>query len=268
MASPPSDQQGRPNEHIAQVPPDQRDRAEKCCGVRNPRFGGCSEGQSVRTVYVSRRCTDRTRLMPSRRNRISVCLFLLAFSLAHSADAGLIEAGDLNIIDDLSNRSHGLRYLDVSYGVGRSRGDALAHARATYANARFATPDEFDDLFAAAGITYDGSLTASDAFRPGSGAIISSGRNYDRGVLLNILGQTLRNRTLILTQIPASPDLRNAVDLRLRRARIRRTRSFDANEHYSWLLVSESTALAPEPSSFALFAAGCLIIAARRRRRE
>ena len=69
------------------------------------------------------------------------------------ANAGIIESGDLNIIDDAGNASVGLRYLDMIYIDGKTEAAALA-----------ATPSEFDDLFSAAGIAYDGALTASGPF--------------------------------------------------------------------------------------------------------
>ena len=80
------------------------------------------------------------------------------------ANAGIIESGDLNIIDDAGNASVGLRYLDMTYIDGKTEAAALAAAQLVYPNVHLATPSEFDDLFSAAGIAYDGALTASGPF--------------------------------------------------------------------------------------------------------
>ena len=50
---------------------------------------------------------------------------------------------------------------------------ALSNAQTNYANARQATPAEFDDLFAAAGVVYNGAETASSGFATGGGIIIA-----------------------------------------------------------------------------------------------
>lgn len=111
------------------------------------------------------------------------------------AAADIMEVGDLNIIDQAGNASDGLRYLDMSYSDGLTMADALANARATYANARLATASEFDDLFAASTLTYDGSLKLSDAFLPGEFAWLSSQSNYDTS-LRDILGVTNLDGTI------------------------------------------------------------------------
>lgn len=109
------------------------------------------------------------------------------FGLVGVTQGALIEIADLNIIDDPGNPSDGLRFLDMSYSDGLSLTDALSGARAVYPNARLATPSEWDDLFAAAGISYTSGLTASDAFSVGVGATIAGGNNTG---FLSIMGAT------------------------------------------------------------------------------
>lgn len=121
---------------------------------------------------------------------------LAAITLALPTHASIVEVGNLNIINQLGNASDGLRYLDLSISQNGATGfnptDALAHAQTFYSNARFATASEFDDLFQAAGITYDGAETAGDVFGPGPDSVnISTGSNYDGGVLADILGRTI-----------------------------------------------------------------------------
>lgn len=115
-------------------------------------------------------------------------LISLCFSL--SANAAVIEVGDLNIINDAGNASDGLRFLDMTYSVGLTQADALANAQATYADARIATSAEWDDLFDAAGIGYDTATTASGAFEAGDNLVLSSGGLYDGGALALMLGHT------------------------------------------------------------------------------
>ena len=118
----------------------------------------------------------------NRALQITVTCVALLVVLPGASFGGLVtEVGDLNIIDDDGNPSNGLRYLDLTFSKGRTLASALANAQATYSNARLATPDEWDDLFDAAGITYDGLLTASDAFETGTSEDISSNVAYDGG---------------------------------------------------------------------------------------
>ena len=118
----------------------------------------------------------------NRALQITVTCVALLVVLPGASFGGLItQVGTLNIIVDAGNPSNGLRYLDLDFSTGLTLAGALANAQATYSNARLATPDEWDDLFAAAGITYAASLTASDAFETGPTAVISSGVAYDGG---------------------------------------------------------------------------------------
>ncbi|MEQ9406889.1 MAG: hypothetical protein RIK87_04150 [Fuerstiella sp.] len=113
-------------------------------------------------------------------------------SRAPVLSAGIIQVGDLNIIDDPGNPSNGLRYLDMSFSDGLTLADALANAQATYPNARLATPSEADDLFNASGLSLDntdGFLNLSGGWETGPNLIISSGSNYDTS-LRDILGHT------------------------------------------------------------------------------
>lgn len=56
---------------------------------------------------------------------------------------------------------------------------ALTNSQIKYANTRTATPDEFNDLFEASTLTYDGGFTLSAGFDPGLTATASSGANYN-----------------------------------------------------------------------------------------
>jgi hypothetical protein len=118
--------------------------------------------------------------------RICLLVFAIVYAAHGVAAAAIIEVGDLNIIDDPGNSSDGLRYLDTSYSQGLTASEALISARSTYGNARLASPTEFDDLFAAAGITYSQpTYTASDAFASGPDHYWTSfGDAYDDGVLM------------------------------------------------------------------------------------
>lgn len=130
--------------------------------------------------------------------RFVLLVLVLALAPVTPAHTTVVEVGDLNIINDPGNPSDGLRFLDMTFSDGLSLVAALANAQGTYSNARLATPSEFDDLFAAAGISYDSTLTASDAFTIGGGIVISSGANYDTHTLRDQLGLTAAgDRTLI-----------------------------------------------------------------------
>jgi hypothetical protein len=100
-------------------------------------------------------------------------LALVGLTLSLSANAAVVEVGDLNIINDAGNASDGLRYLDMTYSDGLTQAAALTNAQVSYANARLATASEWDDLFAAAGIAYSGAFTASDAFTSGNSALLA-----------------------------------------------------------------------------------------------
>ena len=127
-----------------------------------------------------------------------ILALILCLLVQGMTTAAIVESGDLNIIDDPGNPSHGLRYLDMTYSDGKTLADALAAAQAVYPNARKATPSEWDDLFDAAGILYNGSLKASDAFAVAGSTIqkISTNANYNTS-LRDALGPTASDATLI-----------------------------------------------------------------------
>ena len=192
-------------------------------------------------------------------------LILCSVPVVH---ATVMEVGDLNIIDDAGNPSDGLRYLDMSYSDGLTQAAALAAAQVNYANARLATPSEFDDLFAAAGISYNGALTVADGFTDGSTAGISSGSNYDGGALRLILGLT---NPAGFTNIWTDPDgssqadtTRDRIILGLTGATVVNSTSLPPNDRIGWLLVSDAASV-PEPTTLALMTLGLAALGLRHR---
>jgi len=189
-----------------------------------------------------------------KKSRILGALMLLSTSLTHAA---VVEVGDLNIIDDSSYPSDGLRYLDLSFSDGLTLADALANAQLTYSNARLATSQEWDDLFAASDIVYSQG-TASDAFTTGPGFNLSLGTDYDGGALNQALGTTsgqfaqfwsdpdgsaATNTTLDFISLgPASASILQSTDIP----------PFATN---GWLLVSDASVV-PLPAAFWLFGSG------------
>ena len=72
--------------------------------------------------------------------RILLLSIAVSVCLSHGVSYGSIETvGDLNIINDASNPSDGLRYLDMSFSNELTLSAALVSAQGTYANARLAT---------------------------------------------------------------------------------------------------------------------------------
>lgn len=128
------------------------------------------------------------------RIQTSILSTLIVAILAASSNAALtIDEGfngKLNCIRDNTNPSDGACFLDMSYSAGVELAAALLAAQADYPTARLATPEEWDHMFMAAGISYDGTTTASQVFERGPSEIISSGANYDGGVLATTLGPT------------------------------------------------------------------------------
>jgi hypothetical protein len=130
---------------------------------------------------------------------------ILVAMWATAARGDLVESGGLNYINDPGNPSHGLAFLDMSYSVGRTLASALANAQVSFANARLATPQEWDELFDAANINYNGALMASDAFETGAGGIISSG-DSDVSTLISRLGPTFTFGSDRLLYVWSDPD--------------------------------------------------------------
>jgi len=189
---------------------------------------------------------------------IHLCILVAAgiFASQGVATGSIQEVGDLNIINMVGNPSNGLRFLDMSYSVGLSEVDALANAQSTYANARLATPSEFDDLFSAAGISYSFSFTASDGFTPGLTRPLSVGVDYDGGELRNQLGITFTTDTTLIWTAPdgdgSSVTSRDRLLLNSEAAFIINVAQSPASFTSGWLLVSEpapSNSAIPEPSS-------------------
>ncbi len=189
-----------------------------------------------------------------------LCMLVVAgiFAAQGVATGSIVESADLNIIDMSGNPSDGLRFLDMSFSDGLTQVAALANAQGTYANARLATPSEFDDLFAAAGISYFSTLTASDGFASGPTTTISFGTDYDGGALAAVLGYTLNVSlsTVLWTDPDASRSdgsTRDYVELGMDTAVLVQHPATPADANVGWLLVSESAApnsAIPEPSSF------------------
>ena len=183
------------------------------------------------------------------------CLSAFVSFTTPLAQAAVVEVGDLNIIDDAGNASDGLRYLDISYSVGLTLADALTNAQATYANVRVATPTEFDDLFVAAGIGYDGGVSASGGFEAGVSTNISTGTNYDGGVLMDKLGRTSRDLLRIWTDPDGSNGSGTRDFMRLGGwgnydfASVHQSSIVPAHNAIGWLLVSE----VPVPAAGWLF---------------
>ena len=202
---------------------------------------------------------------------------------ATALQAAVIEVGDLNIINDPGNPSDGLRFLDMTYSDGLTLPAALITAQATYADARLATPSEWDDLLAAAGLFYNlneyenSIFNASDAFTVGGTAVISDGTDYDSGELASTLGFT--NQASHELHFWSDPDglsgdstTRDYMTLSSSSATISQD-SFlpGSTDTVGWLLVSSSVSAVPEPSSVTLMslaAAGRIGFSWRRRRRR
>lgn len=206
--------------------------------------------------------------------------FIATISLAvglmtGKAPAGVLQVNDLNQIVAPGNHSNGLFFLDMSFSIRLSASDALSNAQRKYADARFATPGEWDDLFAAAGIDYVGGLRASDAFSPGSSVRIAS-NDFDAGVLSSTLGYTSggSSGTWIWSAADGDSSVASTRDFILigsSFADIRQDPRLPPNLGAGWLIVSNSgTAIGsvPEPNSFAIFGIGALAIAGRRARRR
>ena len=190
--------------------------------------------------------------------------FLLLSTPATVALGAIVQIGELNVIDDPGNASDGLRYLDMTFSDGLGLAGALANAQASYPDARVATPAEFDDLFAAAGINYNGTTTASGGFAVGAGITISNLSNYDGGALRAALRTT--DNFGLSTSIWTVPDLssdsastRDYLILTRSSAGVRNFATSPPNPSIGWLLVSEAAPV-PEPAAFSIAAAAVALL--------
>lgn len=192
------------------------------------------------------------------------CAFIACMPLAQAA---VVELGDLNIINDAGNPSDGLRYLDMTYSDGLTLSEALTNAQATYANARIATASEFDDIVAAAGITYNSSFTASDGFNSTGSPyhVLSTGANYNSS-LVAILGPTVPGdefdppSTVVFTDPDGTNNTASTHDifgLYGTTMEIIQVPWTVPNDQAGWLLVSEATVV-PVPAAVWLFGSGLL----------
>ena len=66
-----------------------------------------------------------------RMIQLTVACAAILVAIPGLASGGVIEVGDLNIIDDPGNPSDGLRYLDMTFSDGLTKADALANAQSS-----------------------------------------------------------------------------------------------------------------------------------------
>ncbi len=196
----------------------------------------------------------------------------LGLLVVPAAHASIIEFGDLNYINQPGNPSDGLQYLDMSFSVGKSASDAISNAITSYPDARFATPSEFDDLFAASSIGYDKDITASDGFSTGPSKVLSK-KSYDGGELMLILGMTSHMDLTIWTIPDGNTDITTTRDIILfgNNMVVAHQSGYSPPwEDKGWLIVSE-TAPIPEPSSIGIWSLlgwiGLLAVKRQRRKR-
>lgn len=140
---------------------------------------------------------QKGKKMSAVGSKYSKFIVLIILVLSTFAPADITETiPGLNTINDPGNPSDGLRYVDLSYSVNRTLGDAISNANTllSLTNVRQATPAEHDDLFAAAGIIFnDNNLTLADTFiHTGPDTVLSDGDNYNSS-LISILGPTNPN---------------------------------------------------------------------------
>ena len=214
-----------------------------------------------------------------------VSQFVIAIVLAApgAAFGAIIESGDLNIINDPGNPSNGLRFLDMTYSDDLTLSAALSNAQASYSNARLATPSEWDDLFAAAGISLLGSWSASDAFDLGNDVIVTG--TGDIAALIAALGPTwidLNGNGQIYAW--SDPDgsnwesgqgTRDFIELTPTQVSLQNDWATPGNSggRGGWFLVSEAPAVnpVPEPSSlivWCVLAVGLFGYGSRRNRKR
>ncbi len=194
-------------------------------------------------------------------NRIilsALITFTITTTTLGAATAAMIENGDLNIISDFGNPSDGLAYLDLSYSEGLTQAAALANAQLSYANARIATPDEFDDLFLAAGISYSSSYTASSAFNSGGELYLVNGPSAPVLSLVDVLGSTATFHAGWLLWTDPDGSMNGTRDYLstsiLGAVATRQSTALPPSSDVAWLIVTPI----PEPSTGILVALGLL----------
>lgn len=192
-----------------------------------------------------------------------------------------IQIGNANIIDDPENESHGLAFLDTSLSVGLTLDIALD--RSPFLDTRLATPSEIDDLFLAAGATYDVPDRPRDAFSPGELV-----RLYTRptggpsDILIDVLGPTqstpATGDAVFLWTDPFNDETRDMINVHrlpdgTNSSVMSQTTILpgDALDVYvAWPLVTRDAGLfaqrnvahaaIPEPSAFALFVVAIVLV--------
>lgn len=185
--------------------------------------------------------------------------------------ASICEVGDLNIINDPGNPSDGLRYLDMTFSVGLSLAAALTNAQGTYPDTRLAMPSEWDDLFAAAGVTYSGTATDSDAFTVGGNLLIS----VTAVPIFTVLGETVPGGEMNVWSDPDSDNTgvttRDFLQLKLSipsgAASIFNIGIAAPQAGTGWMLVSDATVV-PLPPAILFLASGVVGLLLRRTRAE
>lgn len=223
-----------------------------------------SHSIAVRFIQVFS-CNDGAEMKQSLLFTV-VCFLYFGFSLTNLS-ADIVEYGGLNIIRDQNNASNGLAFLDTSYSLDMTREEAFANAQMSFSDARFATPTEFNDLFYAAGLSFNGTLTAADGFSTGANfSTISSGSNYST-YLLEVLGPTSGSDYLVLWTDPDassnSKSTRDYLEMTSAASGIGQTTLTPNSYHEAgWLIVTA----VPEPSTGWVYLASSLAIFCLRRR--
>lgn len=204
----------------------------------------------------------------------NMCMAIVAVGvLVAPSQAAIMEVGDLNIIDQAGNPSNGLRFLDFTFSDGLNQSAALANAQASYANARLATPSEWDDLAEAAGVSYNANgFVFSHAFVDGTNETIVTTGDAGVALLKSVLGVTSGSNTLWWSDPDSDDDTdttRDYIELTFGDGVIiYQTSLLPPHGAVGWLIVSEATSSGvPEPSSAILlgFAATVGCLAYRRR---
>jgi len=213
-----------------------------------------------------------------KRAILTALLFSTA-AFSGLARATIIESGDLNFISDLGNSSDGLAFLDMTFSTGMTQAAALANAQLTYADARLATPTEWNNLFIAAGATFVSTLLPSDAFTSGADGAVT---HQDAGVelIMNTLGPTANPLGHDYLAAWSDPDgdgdslsTRDYIELAVIGVNgggtiIRQSTAVPPQAPNSgdvgWILVSDA-ANVPEPSTGLLVALGILSLGIRQR---